>query len=804
MFSALRLAWRKLRREPGFFGFTSLTLGLVTGSCVAMASVLLLILHAALPVPQPDRMVALDERNAQDRAMSFSIPNALDVRAAGIFASVSSASCGRDSVRRGETTLPVQLCQVSPDFLTTFAVQPWLGRALDMREQAELASPVVYVSARLWERMQGSPEQLGTLSAAWFGNALPVVGVLPSGFDLPGEVDAWFVQRLDPADGGRTGHGLSLFARLRDGQSIEAAQAALSALATQLKQQHGEGTDASDFRITALDRHLYGGFARPLWLLMGGVLLLWLIGCANVGAMLAARAAERGRATATRLALGATRAALRREAWSELLLIGGFATVIAVGVGQALLWLVLHTHAGALPRAQLLATGQVDLLLLTALTALTLLLCAACTRLLAAPITAADLRAAGGRGQTASRARVGGRAALVVAQLALSVVLLSGAALLVRGLLKLQAVPSGFSERGQWIVEVAQPFPQDLWKRSGDAAYVRPHAQSHERIRAALAALPGVRAVGGSNALPLTDTGSNGGFWLQPDMTRPIDGYAEQAVITTEWTEAMGVQLLSGRPFALRDDYAAPHVALISASAREAFFKGRDPLGVEIQWGNMDGDPRMITIVGVVSDLRAAGLDKPPSPLIYLNASQRPAKTASMAFVVDPEPGFVPTAASLRGAVLGVAPEAAIHLRPLRELRGLALAPQRFQMLLTSLFAGSAALLCCIGLYGLLAYLVRSRSNELGVRLALGAKQTRVAGMVVRDGLKLAVIGVSLGGLLAALALRSVQALVFEVSALDAGNLLLVAASLLLIVLLASILPAWRASRIAPARVLGS
>lgn len=804
MLSALRLAWRKLHREPGFFGFTSLTLGVVTGSCVAMASILLLVLYAALPVPQPERMVALDERSAQDRAMTFSIPNAIDVRDAGIFESVSTASCGRDAVRRGDITLPALLCQVSPDFLTTFQVQPWLGRTLSVPEQAQVQTPLVYVSARLWARMQGSPDALGTLGAAWFGNDVPVLGVLPEGFDLPGEVDAWFVQRLHPGDGGRTGHGLSLYARLKEGQGIAAAQAALSTLAIRLKAQHGDDTDASDFRITALDQHLYGGFARPLWLLMGGVLLLWLIGCANVGALLAARGAERARATATRLALGASSAALRREAWSELLLIGLVAIAIAVAIAQALLWLVLRAHAGALPRSQLLATGQVDLLLLAAFTAITLMLCAACTRVLAAPVSAADLRAAGGRGQTASRARVRSRAALVIAQLALSVVLLSGAALLVRGLLKLQAVPTGFSERGQWIVEVAQAFPQDLWKHSGDVSYVGPHAQSHARVRAALAALPGVRAVGASNALPLTNSGSNGGFWLQPDTTRPIDGYAEQAVITPGWTEAMGVQLLSGRAFEARDDYAAPHVALISEAARVAFFKSRDPLGLQIQWGNMDGDPRMITIVGVVSDLRAAGLDKPPSPLIYLNAAQRPAKTASMAFVVDTEPGFVPAAATLRSAVLGVAPDAAIHLRPLNELRGLALAPQRFQMLLTSLFAGSAALLCCIGLYGLLAYLVRTRSNELGVRLALGAAQSRVAGMVLRDGLKLAVIGVSIGGVLAALALRSAQSLVFEVSALDAGNLLLVAASLLLIVLLASCVPAWRAGRIAPARVLGN
>nr|MBA2244949.1 FtsX-like permease family protein [Gemmatimonadota bacterium] len=637
------------------------------------------------------------------------------------------------------------------------------------------------------------------------GRVHPVVGVLPPGPGYPAEPALITAYETDAAEESRTAHNWRAVGRLAGGVTVEAAQRELSAIAAQLKRTHGDDTWMSDAAVVPLRDEIVGAVRPALLVLLGAAAFLFLIAGANVASLLLTRAAGRQREMAVRRALGASRRRIVQGALAESLLLS--LTACAVGVVLAL-WAVdlLRALAPAtLPRT---SDIRVDSLVLSVALAGSLLTAGGLGMAIGARAMRGGLREAlserRGGGSGAGRAR----ALLVSGQMALTVVLLVGAMLLGRSLLRLLAVDPGYRTSGATVLSLALDWPESPADASRQLLF-------HDELIARLGALPGVTSVGGVNSLPLGH-GFGGAFLLleRPDEVASFDdfqalsatpsrvGYADYRVATGGYFPAMRIRLLRGRLFDERDHVEAPHVAVVSESLARSTWPGQDPLGRLIQFGNMDGDLRAFTVVGVVSDVRQGGLEGEVGAIVYGSARQRIGPAANLEVVIHgpSDPRTVIPAA--RQIMRELGPDIPLRLLTLDELFARSIEQRRFSLLLFALFGGTALLLAMIGLYGVVSSSIAQRTHEIGVRIALGAQSADVTGLVIRQGAVLAGAGI-LAGLLAALALsRLVAGLLFGVTATDPLAFAAVALLLAAVALLASYLPARRATRVDPIQAL--
>jgi putative ABC transport system permease protein len=783
-------------KEPTVLVACLLSLALSIGAAVALYSVLHTVLYKSLPFPNSAEVVRLQEADESGRLMNVSIPNAVDIQGSKSFSAIAGLSCFADSLTIGRGAVHRSLCTATPEFFEVFQIAPMIGRGLSDAEKKSSKTPLAYISSKLWrEQLQKNP-QLPVLGSASFGQGIPVLGVLPDGFDLPENIDVWIIQSVDPASSGRTGHNLEPYARLAPGATLQSARAELRALATRLKQSYGSATDASDFIATPILQSLTGNVSGGLWLLFAAVIGLWLIACANVGSLLAARANQQAKEMATRLALGASQKDLRQLRFID----AGILCVLAGCLAWICAWFALQALpticADSLPRINELQSMRPSLWILLAFVVPSVALSVWCMGLAARGVDSEKLHDAT-RNVTTTRSSMRMRNGLIVGQMASSLLLLSLATLLARSFLNVGAQDSGLQESNRQIVEVSLPFPNDFWENENYSKVnvTEPISRLIARTGEALRSVPGVTRVGATNALPMTEEIANGAFWSTPDMNAPYAGYAEQFVITGDYPKAVGLQLLGGRLFDQRDTFSSPHTALISKAAAEKFFQGRDPIGQEIYWGNMDGDMRSIRIVGMVSDTRGTNLERPMVASIYLNAEQRVSKAGSLKFIVQTNRVGAQLDAEIRAAVLRAAPDAALAISPMSQLRSRAVAPRRFQVILYSTFAALGLALSAFGLFSVLAYQVRLRKQELSIRQALGARVRDLGALVVRQGLKLCSIGVVIGLLLSLLGARFLAGMLFNVPTFDIPSFALVAGTMFLLAMIASAVPALRAMR---------
>ena len=804
--SDLRHAARLFARNPGTTGIMVFTLALGIGAATAIFSVVYGVLLSPLPYPRSDRIMAVWEVNHRGTWSRVADPNFDDFRDRNrTFQSMARYGDWETSVAGTSEPARTTVAAVTREFFDVLAVPPRLGRGLAADDARPGAAPVVGASDRYWKGPLGSASDLSGFKLRFDGRVYSVVGVMPAGFEFPKDADLWFPAELDPENPSRTSHNFRALGRLKDGATAAQASADLSRIAKDIIAATPERSDylLADAAAIPLLQSMTGRVNVPLGILLGAVFFLLLVACANVANLLLSQAAARTRELAIRTALGAGRARLVRQLLGETFLLG----LLGCAGGIVLAWwgvAALRALAPAtLPRVENVAVSWPALLFAAGLS----LLVAAGLGVLTALRSTAGARIVslieGGRGQAGSRRgrRIG--QALVAAQFAITLVLLVGAGLLGRSLLRVLAVDPGFRTDGIVTADVALPAADDPGARARLAAF---YGSALERLKG----LPSVREAGVNSLAPM-DGGCPDGMFLvmtqeeMPSTPEGLGAFAAQearrgdadfCVASTGYFRSLEIPLVRGRLFDEHDGFDQPHVAVISESLARTRWPDQDPLGRTIEFGNMDGDLRLLTIVGIVGDTREWGPERPPRPTVYVNALQRPRATATLLIRTDGDPANVTAAA--RTVLREIAPDVPPRFRTLQGIVAATHGSRNFDLTLVGVFAAAALLLAVAGIYGVTAYGVAQRTREIGVRIALGARAADVLGLILGQGLRMSLVGVGVG-IAGALALtRAMQSLLFGVAATDPITFAAVALLLAAVAALACYVPARRATRIDP------
>ena len=817
----LRYGWRMLVKNPGFTAVAVLTLALGIGATTAIFSVVYGVLLRSLPYPQPEQLVSIKEVAADGHLMQFTDPNFADLRAANrSFVAMAKLSSWEVTVSSGSVSARVGVASVSRDFFHIMGVAPMLGRSFSEEELHEVGRPAAIASYGYWQQHLGSTTDLSQLKLRMENRSVAVVGVMPPGFGFPARSDLWTPAELWGETPSRTSHNWAMaVARLRDGVSLAQARSELSTLAHGLYQQYKPEIDMRDASVMPLRTALTAAVRPALVILLACVGFLLLVACANVANLLLARAAERQRELAVRSALGAGRGRLIRQFLAESLLLS--LTGSALGVLLAL-WGVdtlLSLAPAGLPRLDEVSINLPVLAFALGLCVMVAVGLGVLTALRAASTDPQAALAEGSRGATGSIASQRLARGLVGAQVAVTLVLLAGAALLGRSLLRVLSVNPGFRTANIVTMELEVPGSQptntaeikEMIKDRKPATFM---SHLFDRLRS----IPGVEEVGGVSNLPLGEAGdcADGKFLLldrepQFDPTKPEDqarfeqfwtttpgGSADYCVASEGYFKALAIPLLSGRLFDERDGPDAPQAAVVSQSMARAAWPNRDPLGRTIEFGNMDGDMRLLTVVGVVADVHFRSLEKSPEPTVYVNYRQRLRAGRDFNLVMRAATPPDSLVASVRRAAQEVAPEVAPRFQTFQDVFFASLATRRFNLTLVGIFAATALLLAVAGIYGVMAYSVVRRTHEIGVRMALGASAPHVLRLVLSQGMLTTAIGLAIGIAGALVLTRAMQSLLFGVSATDPLTLVGVALVLGLAALLATYVPARRATQVDP------
>lgn len=820
----IRFAARSILRTPAFFIIVVATLGLGIGATTAIFSVVNGVLLRPLPYASPERIVQVWQVNKQGRDGNFSEPNYNDLRAESrsFDALAEFHDWGTTSVVVGNgDAVRAKHSVAARNFFTILGVHPLLGRTFLADEQQVGGDPAAIVSEGFWRRtLGGTASSLGTL-LRFDGRTYSVVGVMPATVDLPTGTDLWTPAELEKPVASRTAHNWNVLARLREGVTLAQARREASAIAKSLKLQYGDETWMVDAHVVPLREQLVGDVRPALLVLLAASGFLLLIGCANVVNLLVARMASRQGELALRLALGAGRGRIVRQFLAESLVLTLAGGVLGVVIGVLGVRVLLALEPGRLPRL-----GEIGVHWLVLLFALAVSVgCALVLGLLTAwRATRGDIRetlAQSQRTQAGSGSSRHVRSGLVVAQVALTLVLLVGAGLLARSFARLLAVDPGFRADNAVIMDVDVPLSAATGLTangpSEQAAALQRMVQFYDELTTRFASIQGVRNVGGANFFPLAGGGTgDGAFIVMSTPDEKIDfnqlpqllkdktrsGYASFRVASADFFKALHIPLVAGRLFDDRDGPMAPPAALISASLAKKQWPNESPLGKIVQFGNMDGDLRPFTIVGVVGDIREASLADEPQPTFYADYRQRPVRASSFYFVLEGSAPSATVIAAARRVVHDLRPDVPPRFRTMETVLADSLADRRFMLLLLGVFGGAALLLAMLGVYSVISFLVTQRRQEIGVRVALGARAEDVLRLVLRQGATLALAGIAIGAVAALGLTRLIAGLLYGVSATDPLSFFGVIVLLTLVALLASLIPARRAARVDPMTVL--
>ncbi len=808
----IRYVTRALVRTPTFFAVTVITLALGIGATTAIYSVINGVLLRRLPYPDPDRIVQLWQVGEKGGRGNVSEPNYDDwkSRTRSFSAMTEFADWGITSVAGASEPVRVRVAVVGSDFLRILRVQPIRGRSFAAEEQTAGGAPAALVSERFWKRYLGERPDLSGTALTFDGNAFPVVGVLPATVDFPLGVDLWIARGFVPRNPSRTSHNWQAIARVADGVTVEQANREISALSRRLKQQYGEETWMYDAAAVPLREQLVGKARPTLLLLLAASAFLLAIACANVVNLLVARAAVREGELAVRLALGAGRGRIAQQFIAEALVLavgGGVLGVVLATLGVKAL---LALEPGNLPRV---AQVGVDWQVLAFALGLSILVAAILGLLSALRGSRGDLKQAmaqAQRTQAGAGASYRVRGVLVIAQVALTLVLLVGAGLLARSFLRLAQIDPGYRTERALVLDISASVPDG-------PTGMQDRVRLYDAITARLQALPGVSAAGGVNAFPLTGGNHANGTYIV--MSRPDEqldrsrlpsimadpsrsGDAEFRVAGPGYFTAMNIPVIRGRVFEDRDGPDAPHVGVISTALAKEKWPNEDPIGKIIQYGNMDGDLHPFTVVGVVGDVRESSLVDKPRPTFYASYRQRPNQAHEFYFVVSgsaPPEAIIPAA---RRIVSDLRPDVPPRFRTMGTVVSESVADRRFVLMLVGVFGAAAMLLATLGVYSVIAYVVTQRRQEIGVRVALGARSGDVLRMVLRQGFTLAFFGIAIGTVLALFVSRLLSRFLFGVAPNDPVAFGGVIAVLTVVALVASYVPALRATRVDPMTAL--
>ena len=809
-----RYAARVLGRNPGVTAVMVFTLALAIGATTAIFSVVYGVLLRPLPYSGADRIMAISEVNSNGRLSRLADPNFDDFHdQSHSFQSIAKYSAYPVSVSGGSQPTRTTVAAVTPEFLAVFGAEPIVGRDFAASDDTKGAAPVALVGYGYWRQYLGSAQDLSQLHLKINNAVYSVIGVLPAGFRFPDDAEVWLAADIGGENLSRTSHNYSAVGRLKEGVTVDQARQDISTIARRIYQASNEKTDylLRDASVVPLRDSITGTVRSPLLILLGAVGFLMLVACANVANLLLAQASVRERELSIRSALGAARGRLVRQFLTEaflLSLVGGVMGVLAALWGVAGL---LAVAPKTLPRLDSVSVSVPVLLFAFFLCTAVAVGLGAFT---AARATRRDLRKGleeGGRGQAGSQGsqRVG--RALVAAQIAITLVLVIGAGLLGRSLMKVLEVDPGFRVDKIVAMDVSLPWVEDpKLPMSEDPKAKLAQGVFFSNLIDRLKQIPGVRSVGAASALPMTGGLPDGMFLLttQNEAPKTIDdlvalwdqreriGNADFCVATDGYFQVLGIPLIRGRRFDERDAANAPHVAVISESLAHDRWPHQDPIGHTIEFGNMDGDLRLLTIVGIVGDTHEYGLDELPRPTVYVNLFQRPRAAMTVTMLSDADTRLVSSAA--RGILQDLDPQIPTSFRTFQQVYSESLGSRKFNVILIGFFGITALLLASAGVFGVMAYSVSRRTREFGVRVALGARSRDVLRMVLGQGMRTILVGIAIGVVGSFALTRTVSSLLFGVTATDPVTFGGVTLLLIAVALLACYIPARRATKVDP------
>jgi putative ABC transport system permease protein len=787
----LRHAARSLARSRGFAVVSVGTLALGIGATTAIFSVVDGVLLRPLRYPDSDRMVQVWQLGRTGRPSSASEPNVQEWHDwSRSFSALTFYESGVAPVVGGSEPVRGRAAAVSREFFDVLRTRPLLGRLFASEEQRLGGRPAILISHGFWQRYLGGERDLSKLRLIFLNVGHDIVGVMPAGFGFPDDSDFWVPAELVAAPSSRTALNWKVVGRLRPGVTLEAARDDMRDVARRQRDLYGEAIRLTGISLVPLHEEIVGRVRRPLLVLFGAVGFLLLIACVNVSSLLLARAAAKQREVAVRVALGASFWRLVRQSCAETLILtlagSGFGILVAHWGVNALVAL----EPGALPRADEVRVNQFVILFAFVISLTTAFILGLLPPLRARRTDIEKSLREGGHGHTGGVGVERIWRALMIVQVALTVVLLSGAALLGRTFVQLLAVDPGFHREGVAEMEISTPSD----RAAGERVF-----QFFDEVRARIASVPGIAQASLSGGLPLGHDGSSGRFQIEGNPGET--GYAEYREAGPGYFETVGIPLLAGRLFEERDGRRAPHVAVISNSAARAIWPDRDPIGVRIHWANMDEDEHPITIVGIVGDVRAAGLDKPSIPAIYVCSRQRRAGR-DKAVVFRYRGNVDVVVRSAREIVRQLDPTLPVSFRTIEEVVAASIADRRFNLILLGTFGTTATLLAAAGIYGLMAYAVAQRRREMAIRIALGAQPEQMRRLMIRSGIAIAAAGLALGIPASLVLTRLLAGLLFGVTPADPSTYAAVAALVVGATLSTSYFPARFASRVDPMTAL--
>ena len=794
----LRYGLRMLVKNPVFTAIAVVTLALGIGANTAIFSLVNATLLQPLPFRDAGRIMWVREKNHGSVAPA----NFFDWRRQNhVFSAVSAYfSWGANLVARGQPRR-INRTTCSFDLLKLLGVRPALGRDFLPTDERAGHIPVAVISHTVWrENFGGDPSAIGG-SLAIDGRQFTIIGVMPAGFRYPGDTEVWVAPERDvpevPIDIGdvtqnRGLHYLAVIGRLAPGVTLERARGEMDTIAARLATQYHEGAQEHGATVEPLKQIMVGDVRPLLLILLGAVGLVLLTACANVANLMLARARVRSMEMGVRSALGATRLRLVRQAFTESVLIALLGGTLGLLVSAAATRLLLRAGAEVIPQVGVVRLDGVVLGFTLAISMLTGILFGVAPVLQLRRVNVNDSLRHGARQVTGGRELL--RSSLVVSEIALASVLSTGAGLLMRSFLGLShQARLGFNPENVLTFSVA-PTGERYRTASQQTLFYR---QTLERLRA----LPGVLEAGVVNSLPpyseaygaisIAEHGSH----VDEDLP-----HASFTVASPGYFQCLEIPLVRGRTFSARDSTEAPKVAVINQTFAHTIFAQQDPIGAHVKWFSIDDQakPVWLEIVGVVGDVKNREPGADTMPQVYASYEQQTWGT-DMSFVLRTASNPASVATEARSVIQSTSPDIPIfQVRLLSQALAQSISEPRFNLLLFAMFAILAVGLAAIGIYGVVSYLVTQRAHEIGIRMALGAGQSDVLGMVMGNGIKLSLVGVAIGLACNGVLTRLMARLLYGVRPSDPATFALVSIVLGAVALVASYIPARRATKVDP------
>jgi len=794
----LRYALRMFKRNWGFTLTALIVMALSICATVAIFSAVNAIVLQPLPYQNPERLVAVWGNQPKTAKVPTSPADFIDWRTQSTTLDSLTAYSGQSFNLTG-TGDPERIegAIVSPNFFQVLELQPILGRAFNEGDQQSVGNRLAVISEGLWQRRFGSSNGIIGSRLQLNDESFEVVGVMPRTFQFPERVDIWVGPKQQVPEPPialpgnilemRAVRYLGTVARLKPGVKLEQARAEMSAIAGRLAQQYPDTNEQYDIRLVPLKEEIVGNVKPVLLMLLGATALVLLTACSNVGNLLLARAVTRRKEISTRLALGASRWRIAQQVLTESVLL----SLVAGGLGLLLArWAIkvlIAIGPANIPRATQISIDGTVLLVTLLISVLTGISFGLAPVLQSRTTNLTEALSEGSRGSSSGPGQHRVRSALVASQVALSFALLICGGLMFKSFYHLQNINLGFDPEGVLTMQISLPRT----KYADPKQVTEFYNQTLKRV----GSLPGVASVAAISKLPLAGTGVSGGVVIENRPVTPGDEPTmERRVVTEDYFRVMSIPLKKGR-FFTSSDWSNPNQVLINEAGARQYWGGENPVGRRLRFEE-DSD-KWVEIVGVVGDVRPSTIQAEPKPELYIPYFRNPSN--NMTVVAKMNSAATPSAASFRSEVTAVDRNQPVYnIRTMGQIVDEALAQPRFSVVLLGIFAATGLLLAVVGLYGVMTTAVAQRTHEIGIRMAVGAPPANIIRMILIQGAVPVLVGLGLGLFIAFALTRSLSSLLFKVPSGDLSTYLMASGFFLLIMFVANLIPAYRASKLSP------